>query len=334
MANIGTVQSVTGIVKAIAEDGTERILSVGDSVAENEKIITTDGAIVIAFNDGTVMDLGSFSSIVLNDEALAQEQDQHAAQSQTDAENEVAALQDALANNPNFDPTTALPATAAGAPAAGTDGNNGHTVVSVDYLDPRAPVTAGFDTVGINVEFPETDPELPPVEDPPSISINDTHECEPGSERYEQYISKLGPAPDNFEDGIAVFTVTLSKPFSETVTVEFQTADGTAIAGGVFADGEQDYDPNSGTVTFLPGETEAFIYVYVNYDEVNESDENFFVNLSNPDNATIADGQGEGIIIDKTDLTVSLAASSTVAEDIGTVTYTVTQDGTSTADTL
>ena len=62
MANVGTVQSITGLVRAIAEDGSERILSVGDSVAENEKILTDKGVTVIVFNDGTVMDLGSNSS--------------------------------------------------------------------------------------------------------------------------------------------------------------------------------------------------------------------------------------------------------------------------------
>ncbi|OUR86225.1 hypothetical protein A9Q85_06395, partial [Cycloclasticus sp. 44_32_T64] len=164
MANVGTVQSVTGVVKAIAEDGTERILSVGDSVAENEKIITGDGVIVIAFTDGTVLDLGSNSSIVLNDDVLNQAGEQ-TAQSRADAEDEVAALQQALAD-PNFDPTANLPATAAGTAAGGT-GNNGHSIVSVDYLNPDAPVESGHDTVGINQEFLQPDEELPPVIDNP-----------------------------------------------------------------------------------------------------------------------------------------------------------------------
>jgi hypothetical protein len=158
MANIGTVQSVTGLVRAIAEDGTERILSVGDTVAENERVVTGDGVIVIAFTDGTVMDLGSNSSIVLNDDVLNQEKGEQTVQSRADAE--VAALQEAIANNPNFDPNE-LPATAAG----GDGGNNGHTVVSVDYLNPEAPVTSGHDTAGISQEFLQPDEELPPVED-------------------------------------------------------------------------------------------------------------------------------------------------------------------------
>ncbi|AFT68056.1 retention module-containing protein [Cycloclasticus sp. P1] len=169
MANVGTVQSVTGIVKAIAEDGTERILSIGDTVAENEKIVTGDGVIVIAFTDGTVLDLGSNSSIVLNEDVLNQEGEQ-IAQNRADANDEVAALQEALANNPDFDPTAELPATAAGPAAGGTEGNNGHSIVSVDYLNPKAPVESGFDTLGISQEFLQPDEELPPViEDDPVI---------------------------------------------------------------------------------------------------------------------------------------------------------------------
>jgi hypothetical protein len=87
------------------------------------------------------------------------------------------------------------------------------------------------------------------------------------------------------------FTVTLSDPPVNTVTVDFATADGTATT----ADG--DYQGNSGTVTFVPGDTSEPITVLVNGDITFEPDENFFVNLSNPTNATIADGQGEGTIL-------------------------------------
>jgi hypothetical protein len=167
MANhIGTVQSVTGIVKAVAEDGSDRILSVGDSVFENEKVMTGDGIIVITFSNGTVMDLASNSSIVL-DEDVFNFDGELRTQNRLSAEDEVAALQDALIDS-DFDPTTELLAPAAGTPAAGEIGdNNGHSIVSVDYLNPKAPVTSGHDTTGISQEFLQPDEELPPVEDEP-----------------------------------------------------------------------------------------------------------------------------------------------------------------------
>ncbi|MEH6502450.1 MAG: retention module-containing protein [Cycloclasticus sp.] len=148
MANLGVVKSISGIVKAIAENGTERILSVGDSVAENERIITGDGEAVITLpTNGAEKNLGNNSSVELKEDA------------QQDALDEVAAIQAALANNPDFDPSD-LPATAAGNAAAGGAGNEGHSIVSVDYLNPEMEPISGFETGGQTPEFlqPEVDP--------------------------------------------------------------------------------------------------------------------------------------------------------------------------------
>jgi probable HAF family extracellular repeat protein len=89
----------------------------------------------------------------------------------------------------------------------------------------------------------------------------------------------------------AVFTVSLSAAHNQTVTVDFTTADGAATAG-------IDYQANSGTLTFAPGETSKIITVLVNGDRLGEPDETFVVNLSSATNATIADGQGAGTIFD------------------------------------
>ena len=87
----------------------------------------------------------------------------------------------------------------------------------------------------------------------------------------------------------AVFTVSLSAASTQTITVDYATADGTAIAPG-------DYVPDSDQLSFAPGETSKPITVLVNGDVANESDETFVVDLSNPVNATIGDTQGEGTI--------------------------------------
>jgi probable HAF family extracellular repeat protein len=89
----------------------------------------------------------------------------------------------------------------------------------------------------------------------------------------------------------AVFTVNLSTASTETVSVTFATANGSATAGS-------DYQANSGTLTFGPGETSKTIIVLVNGDRLGEPNETFAVNLSGATNASIADGQGVGSIID------------------------------------
>src|SRR5262249_34456215 len=53
-----------------------------------------------------------------------------------------------------------------------------------------------------------------------------------------------------------------------------------------------------GTLTFAPGETTRTVAIQVMGDPVYEPTERFIVRLSNPVNATIARGQGSGLIVD------------------------------------
>src|SRR5205814_3966469 len=58
-----------------------------------------------------------------------------------------------------------------------------------------------------------------------------------------------------------------------------------------------DYISTNGTVTFAPGVTVQTIVVKVIGELLNETDETFFVNLSNPTNAVLADTQATGTIL-------------------------------------
>ncbi len=89
----------------------------------------------------------------------------------------------------------------------------------------------------------------------------------------------------------ANFTVTLSKAWDQSITVAYATAAGTAAAGS-------DYQAASGTLTFAPGQTTGTISVLVNGDRLVEPNESFTVQLSNATNATIADGEAVGTIVD------------------------------------
>jgi hypothetical protein len=121
----------------------------------------------------------------------------------------------------------------------------------------------------------------------------------------------------------ATFTVTLSAASSQPVTVNFATANGTAVAPG-------DYTATSGTLTFPPGTTTQTIAVPIVLDTAApatvgaaavEPPETFFVNLSGAVGATIADGQGQGTILDP--VTLTLAINDVPATEGGTATFTV-----------
>jgi hypothetical protein len=86
-----------------------------------------------------------------------------------------------------------------------------------------------------------------------------------------------------------IFTVTLTGSTSQTATVNYTTADGTAAAPA-------DYAATSGTLTFAPGVTTQTISVTVSGDALNEADETFVVTLSSPSNATITTASGTGTI--------------------------------------
>jgi chitinase len=136
------------------------------------------------------------------------------------------------------------------------------------------------------------------------------------------------------------FAVTLSSAYDAPATVDWATADGTATAGS-------DYQAASGTLTIPAGQTTGTITVLVNGDRLGEPNETFFVNLSSPTNATIADGQGIGTILDDeprisiNDVTVTegntgavnatFTVSLSVAYDVAVTVHYQTANGSATA---
>jgi large repetitive protein len=112
--------------------------------------------------------------------------------------------------------------------------------------------------------------------------------------------------------GTLDFTVTLSAASPQAVTVDYGTSDETAVAG-------VDYLEASGTLTFAPGDLEEVLSVDVIGDVIDEDDETFTVDLANPVNAAIGDGQGTGTITDDdTPPTISISDRSVIEGDTGT----------------
>ncbi len=89
----------------------------------------------------------------------------------------------------------------------------------------------------------------------------------------------------------ASFTVALSDPVEENVTVDYATQEGSAKASA-------DYEASSGTLAFAPNEQTKTITVRVRGDTRDEPDETFGVRLTNVRGASIQDGDGRGTIVD------------------------------------
>ena len=125
---------------------------------------------------------------------------------------------------------------------------------------------------------------------PPTISVNDTSVVE-GTQ---------------FPQSAATFAVSLSSASEKPISVQFGFAAGTATEN-------VDYVTFSGlgTLEFAPGQTSKNLQVSITLDNVFEPDETFFINLSNPTNATIADAQGQATITnDDPQPTVSVAVQT------------------------
>ena len=112
-------------------------------------------------------------------------------------------------------------------------------------------------------------------DDAPSISVNDVAVTE-----------------GNAGTVLATFTVSLSSPSKDVITVKYQTANGSATAGSDYVA----ITPPQ-TLTFNPGDPlSQQVAVTVAGDVLNEANETFFLNLTNPVNAIILDDSGTGTI--------------------------------------
>ncbi len=119
--------------------------------------------------------------------------------------------------------------------------------------------------------------------------------------------------------GNAQVVVTLSAESSFPISVTYTTQDGTATAS--------DYTAVSGSVDFAAGETEKTIQLDITPDNVDENDETFSVELSDPSNATLDDGSATVTIQDINDAPTLSVADVTVDEGVGMATVTVTLSG-------
>lgn len=142
----------------------------------------------------------------------------------------------------------------------------------------------------------------------PTISINDLTISESG--------------------GTAVFTVSLSAPSGQTVTVGYSTSEGTATSSS-------DYTNASGTLNFAAGQTTQTITVAITDDLLTETSETFEVGLTTPTNATLSvnDAIGTVTITDNENGPAVSSVTNTTAAEGGDLLYNVTLSGFTLANT-
>jgi len=120
----------------------------------------------------------------------------------------------------------------------------------------------------------------------------------------------------------ATFVVVLSAASSQSVSFSFATSNGTATAGS-------DYVATTGASSFAPGEVEKPVVVLINGDTVDETQETFFLDISNVQNATVSSNQGKGFINDDDGPTISINDVTITEGNSGTkaATFTLSLSG-------
>ena len=133
----------------------------------------------------------------------------------------------------------------------------------------------------------------------PSLSINDI------------------TVPEGDDSNILVqwdFTISLSAPSTQVVSVTVSTQAGSATDN-------VDFGAGSIVVSIPAGQTSQSVAIAIKGDTAVEGTENFFVNLSNPVNATIADAQGVATIVDDDTLILLQQTGSTRGVALDSVTF-------------
>ena len=191
-------------------------------------------------------------------------------------------------------------------PAGDTDSTGEVTIIAVnndvDALDKEVTVSATA-TNAQGITAPQDATLTITDDDAPSLSIGDASVAE----------------GDAGTSATLTFTVSLTPAATLPVTVDWQTADGTATAG-------TDYTEGNGTLTFNTGDASKTIAVTVTGDDADEPNETLTVTLSNAPGATLADATATGTITDDDDApTVTLVLTpASIGENGGKSTVTAT----------
>jgi len=136
-----------------------------------------------------------------------------------------------------------------------------------------------------------------------------TATCDIGSYEARSQITISDLAIAEGDSGLtqAAITVTVAPTSTQAITVDYATAEGTAVSGA-------DFNAGSGSLTFAPGQHTQYITVTIIGDIDDEGDETFFVNLSAAQGADLIDNQALCTIVDDDGLSSLTISDRTVNE--------------------
>lgn len=208
---------------------------------------------------------------------------------------------------------------------------NGTAIAGTDYTSASGSLTFNpGETIKV-VHVPIIDNALPNNSKVFNISLSSPSHAVLGSQSSatvaiiddDQVLVQFNPPSLNVEEnaGFATINVILTKASINTVTVDYATSNGSALAPG-------DYTLQSGTLTFNPGQVSKSFTVPVIDDALYEADETILLTLSNATGANLGapDDHGTLTILDNDPVpTVQLStANYQVYENVGSAVIALT----------
>ncbi|WP_121628724.1 T1SS-143 repeat domain-containing protein [Poseidonibacter antarcticus] len=126
----------------------------------------------------------------------------------------------------------------------------------------------------------------------------------------------------NYEnDGFLIFTVTLDRSLSSSVTFDYDTTAITASANG------EDYSDISGSITIPAGSISTTIQVPIINDYISDNGETVRINISNVEgNANISNSEAIGTILDNVDTAIVSISGDELVEEGSAATYKIEVD--------
>lgn len=335
---IGIVLAVAGYVTVQKMGGIQKLLSPGDVLDSDDHIQTgEEGELSIGFLDGSTLEVGPGTEAILDAEVLdpsvlqgipdpaslvhQMQQVIHSGgapgAAQQIAEQSFQALSEGPVSEGDLSPAAAVQVNAGQQPVGGDVETHAMpemilpklSISSVTILEPEpgkededhgSDSEHGTDhTSGHDSGHDDTSHDTDSGHDDTSHDTDSGHDDsshDSGGGHSAGQGGGYGYAGGSLSS-VAVFTVTLSSPAKNDVRVDFKTVDGTAVSGGQGVD-EADYGQTSGTLIIPAGQMSGTIEVTIYSDKLVETDEHFYVTLSNPVNAMIVGDTALGQIID------------------------------------
>ncbi|ANG62534.1 hypothetical protein A8C75_08570 [Marinobacterium aestuarii] len=300
-----TVTSISGTVVAVAADGSERILAVGDVLFEGELIrVASGGSVQLTGASGETVSLASGQQALITPEfytdAAQFDSSQSVASSQSADQalqqtGEIDAIQAAILAGE--DPTAVAEATAAGqAPGdAGGPGDSGSSFVLLSRTGQEVNPEAGYPTSGLSRGFTTPDNEVVLLTDAEPVVSVIIKEPEPpvGGEPpdvptpdFPIVVSGSGAlvleGTNGGEPRVITFLLTLDKAYDQDVTVTYELRPGTASYPDDWFDGQL-----INVVVIPAGETVFEVPVSIVMDHLDEGNETFEIILLSASGANL-----------------------------------------------